>query len=123
MMLPVTVTFHGMSPSEWIEHEIRERVAKLDRYCRRIISCHVVFDIPHRHHEADNRFSLRIVLHVPDDEIAVTHASRFEIDGLRKDVRVVVRKAFDVARRRLQDYARKHRLAVKPHARRPRAAA
>lgn len=136
MKLPVTITFHGMAPSEWMEREIRGRAAKLDTYCRDIMSCHVVFDVPHRHHEAGNRFSLRIDLRVPDEEIAVTrasnvHASRrdlgeeewvkqFDVEGMRKDVRLVIREAFDVARRRLQDYARKHRQAVKTHQELPR---
>ena len=34
---------------------------------------------------------------------------------MRKDLRLVIREAFDVARRRLQDYARRHRRAVKTH--------
>ena len=136
MKRPVTVTFHGMPPSEWIEHEIRGRAAKLETYCSDIMSCHVVFDVPHRHHEEGNRFSLRIDLRVPDEEIAVTrasnlHASRrdlgehewvkqFDVEGMRKDVRLVIREAFDVARRRLQDYVRKRRLAVKSHQELPR---
>jgi cold shock CspA family protein/ribosome-associated translation inhibitor RaiA len=131
MQLPLTVTFHGMSRSDWIEDDIRKRAAKLETYCPDIMSCRVVVAIPHRHHEAGNRFSLRIDLTVPGDEIAVNresnlHASRkdlgeeewvkhFDVEGMRKDLRLVIREAFDVARRRLQDYARKRRLAVKTH--------
>jgi hypothetical protein len=139
MTIPLTITFHGMSPSAWIEKEIRGRVAKLGRYSRHVMSCRAVFDVPHRHHETGNRFSLRIDLRVTGDEIAVTRASnvhgsrqdmgarewakQFEVESVRKDVRVVVRDAFEVARRRLQDYARKQRLEVKSHSRRRSAAA
>jgi cold shock CspA family protein len=120
-----------MRPSEWIEAEILKRAAKLDACCHDIMSCHVVVDVPHRHHEEGNRFSLRIDLMVPGEEIAVTrasnlHASRqdldehewvkqFDIEGMRKNLRLVIRETFDVARRRLQDYTRKRRLAVKTH--------
>jgi hypothetical protein len=38
---------------------------------------------------------------------------RFEIEAMRKDGQVVIRQAFDVARRRLQDYARRRRRGVK----------
>ena len=136
MKLPMIVTFRGIPPSEWIEADIRRRAAKLDTYCRDIMSCHVVLDLPHRHHEEGNRFSLRIDLTVPGEEIAVTrgsnvHGSRqdldekewvkqFDIEGMRKDLRLVIREAFDVARRQLQDYTRKHRLAVKVHTEVPR---
>jgi cold shock CspA family protein len=100
------------------------------------MSCRVVVTIPHRHHEAGNRFSLRIDLTVPGGEIAVNresnlHASRkdlgeqdwvkqFEVEGMRKDLKLVIREAFDVARRRIQDYARKRRLEVKTHVEMPR---
>ena len=131
MKLPITITFRGFPPSEWIEADIRKRAAKLDAYCRDIMSCRVVVDIPHRHHEEGNRFSLRIDVTVPGEEIAVNHESNlhaskqdlderewvkeFEVEGMRKDLRLVIREAFDVARRRLQDYARVHRRAVKTH--------
>jgi len=131
MRRPIRVTFHGMPPSEWIEAEILKRAAKLDAYCPDIMSGHVVVDVPHHHHEEGNRFSLRIDLMVPGEEIAVTrasnvHASRqdldehewvkqFDIEGMRKDLRLVIRETFDVARRRLQDHTRKRRLAVKTH--------
>ena len=130
-MIPTTVTFHGMAPSQWIETDIRKRAAKLETYYRNIMSCHVAVDIPHRHHEEGNRFSVRIDLTVPGEELAVTrasnvHASRqaldvnewvkqFDVEGMRKHFGVVIKEAFDVARRRLQDYARRQRFAVKTH--------
>ena len=135
MKLPMTVTFRGMNSDEWIETEIRTRAAKLDTYCRDIMSCHVVVEVPHQHHQEGNRFSVRIDLRVPDEEIAVTHGSnlhaatkdlhtrewakRFDVEGMRKDIPLVIKEAFDVARRRLQDHARRHRLDVKRHEKPP----
>src|ERR1035437_887525 len=131
MKLPMTITFRGMNSDEWIETEIRTRAAKLDTYCSDIMSCHVVVEVPHQHHQEGNRFSVRIDLRVPDEEIAVTHGSnlhgatkdlhatewakRFDVEGMRKDIPLVIKEAFDVARRRLQDHARRHRLDVKRH--------
>jgi ribosome-associated translation inhibitor RaiA len=97
MQLPVTVTFLGIPHSESLEADIRKRAAKLDACCRDIISCHVVVDLPHRHHEKGNPFSLRITVTARGEEIAVRR------EGLRKELRVVLRDAFDVVRRRLLD--------------------
>lgn len=131
MKLPMTVAFRGMNSDEWIETEIRTRAAKLDTYCRDIMRCHVVVEVPHQHHKEGNRFSVRIDLRVPDEEIAVTRGSnlhaatkdldtrewvkQFDVEGMRKDIRLVIKEAFDVARRRLQDHVRRHRLDVKTH--------
>lgn len=98
MSLPMTVTFLGIAHSESLEAEIRKRAASLDACCRDIVSCHVVLDLPHRHHRNGNPFSLRIAVTARGEEIAVTR------EGLRKDLRVVIRDAFDVVRRRLQDH-------------------
>jgi hypothetical protein len=106
MQLPVTVTFLGISHSEWLEADIRKRAAKLDACCRDIISCHVVVDLPHRHHEKGNPFSLRIAVAARGQEILVKRG------GLRKQLRVVIRDAFDVAWRRLQDDGEKRRPAA-----------
>jgi hypothetical protein len=76
---------------------------------------------------------------VPGGEIAVTrgsnlHASRkdledsewlkrFDIDSRRKDLGLVIHEAFDVAGRKLRDYAQKRRREVKRHDRVSMAAA
>ena len=103
MKQPMTITFPGMKPDPAIRAEIRERARKLDALCPGIISCHVVADIPHRHHQRGNNFRVRIDIKVRREEIAVAR------DGPQKDLQVVLRRAFDVARRRLQDHARQRR--------------
>ena len=131
MKTAVTITYRGLSPRKWIEEDILGHAAKLDTYYRHITSCRAVVSIPHQHHDSGNRFSVRVEILVPDEEIVVSrdanlHAAiqdlaenewvkAFDIEGMRKDLRVVVRDAFDAARRQLQDYARRHRMAVKQH--------
>jgi ribosome-associated translation inhibitor RaiA len=96
MQSPMTVTFLGIAHSESLEEDIRRRAAKLDASCRDIVSCHVALALPHRHHEKGNPFSLQIAVTTPGEEIAVRR------EGLREELRVVIRDAFDVVRRRLQ---------------------
>lgn len=137
MTRPVEIRFRHMRPSAWIEDDLRKRVKKLTTYCRHILSCHAVVEIPHRHHETGNRFHVSLDLVVPGEEIAITrganiHASTrqlnartwvkaYEVEGMRKDIRVVIRDTFDAARRRLQDYGRKRRGEIKTHQPRLRA--
>ena len=106
MQSPMTVTFLGIAHSESLEAEIRKRAAKLDACCPYIVSCHVVLDLPHRHHEKGNTFSLRITTTTRGEEIAVKR------EGPRKELRVVIRDAFDVVRRRLQKHDEKPRQAA-----------
>ncbi len=96
MQTPMTVTFLGIAHSRSLEDEIRKRAAKLDDCCRDIVSCHVVVGLPHRQHFRGNPFSLRITVSTRGDEMAVTR------EGMRDDLRVVIRDAFDVMQRRLQ---------------------
>ena len=122
MRQPITITFPGMKPDPVLEAEIRKRAGKLDALCPGIISCHVVADIPHRHRQRGNHFRVRIDVKVRREEIAVAQ------DGPQKDLRLVLRRAFDVARRRLQDHTRQRRdvkrrvTARRPVAKRRRAA-
>jgi len=129
-MKRVEVTFRNLKSSEWLDREIRQRARKLDTYCPDIVACRVLVGVPHRHREHGNRFEVHIDIVVPGEEIAVSHSpsiretksdgegaigKRMEILGMRKDVLLVVRDAFAAAKRQLQDYARRRRLAVKAH--------
>jgi ribosome-associated translation inhibitor RaiA len=115
----VDVTFRNMETSDWLDHEIRERVAKLESLCTDIVSCRVMIDKPHHHSQAGGRrFSVHIDLTVPGEEIAVSHSPhsrKLSEDGLRRDVMLVVRHAFASAKRQLQDYVRRRRREVKAH--------
>jgi ribosome-associated translation inhibitor RaiA len=103
MRQPITITFPRKKADPLIEAEIRKRAGKLDAVCPGIISCHVVADIPHRHHQRGNHFRVRIDIKVRREEIAVAR------DGSQKDLKLVLREAFDVARRRLREHANQRR--------------
>jgi len=132
---PIDIEFHGLPPSAWIETDIRRRAAKLDTFCRNILSCRVTVDRPHHHHQSGNRFQLRIAVTVRGGEVSVSHDSNLhapaqdrgerewakglEVEGMRKDLQLVIREAFDVAKRRLQDHVKRQRGDVKRNRRRP----
>jgi cold shock CspA family protein/ribosome-associated translation inhibitor RaiA len=136
MQLTPTITFRGVRHSDAVEAEVIARLRKLETYYDRIMDCHVLLELVQRHHEAGNRYHVRIDLTVPGEEIVVSHEASLhgtdqdihlakatkqdEADPERKHALVAVHRAFDIARRRLQDYARRQRGTVKTAVRQAR---
>ena len=113
MQIPLQITFRGMEPSPALEARIREKADKLERYFHPIIRCHVVVEQTAKHHHQGRLFKVSMDISVPGAEIAISHDR--EKDHAHEDAYVAIRDAFDAARRRLEDYARKRRRQVKTH--------
>jgi cold shock CspA family protein/ribosome-associated translation inhibitor RaiA len=136
MQVTPTITFRGLDHSDALEAEVRTRIAKLETYYRSIIGCRVLIELVQRHHDFGNRYHVRIDITAPGEAIVVAHEANLhaatqaidapkmtkdvETDPERKHAVVAVREAFDVARRQLQDFARRQRGAVKTLSRPPR---
>ncbi len=118
MRLPLQITFRNVSPSESIERCIRDRAGSLDQFSDRIMACRVVVEARHRRHHQGSLFHLRVDLTVPGDEIVVSREPA--LHRTHEDVYVAIRDAFDAARRRLEDYARRQRRQLKAHEAPPR---
>ena len=113
MQLPLQITFRHMDPSDAIEARIREEAEKLDQFYEHIMSCRVVVEAPHAHHQKGKLYHISIDIKVPDSEIAV---SREHHDKQQhEDIYVTIRDAFAAARRQIEDYARRRRGQVKKH--------
>ena len=130
--IPAQITFRGLSHSDALDTEIRERVAWLERFYADIVRCHVLVEVPHRHRRGGQHFHVRVEVTVPggtpivvshepsrhaelkDIEDEVPHKGT-EVDGVHRCASVVVHEAFDAIRRRLEDFAREQRGAVKLH--------
>jgi cold shock CspA family protein/ribosome-associated translation inhibitor RaiA len=113
MQLPLQITVRDLSLSEAAETDIRAKAANLETYYDGIMGCRVVVEGPARHHRK-GPYTVGIDLSVPGAELVVDRQSD-------EDVYVAIRDAFDAARRRLEDYARRQRGAVKFHEETPRA--
>lgn len=129
------ITFRGLKHSDALDADIRAHVDKLERYYQPIMGCRVLVELAQAHHKHGNHVHVRIDLTVPGEELVVTHdaslhatskdieapedTQRAEPHPERKHALVAIREAFDVARRRLQDYGRRQRGAVKDHPRQP----
>ena len=102
MQQEVQVTFHNIEHSDAIESDIRNRVEKLSALYNRMIGCRVVVDSPHRNHAKGKTYSIKIEMALPGQELVVNR----EPVG---DFQHAVSEAFDVAKRRLKDFADKQR--------------
>ena len=113
MQIPLQITVRDMEPSEALEARIRSKAQKLEEFFAHIVSCHVVVEMPHRHHQQGKQFNVRIDIGVPGNTIVLNRHQA-------EDVYVALRDAFDAAKRQLQEYSRVMRGDVKTHAaRRP----
>lgn len=108
MQIPLQITVRDVENSEALETHIREKAKKLDEYFQHIMSCRVVVELPHKHHNQGKKFNVRIDIGVPGSEIVVNRDQA-------EDVYVALRDAFDAAKRRIEDYSRKIRGDVKSH--------
>ena len=135
MTRPVQVTFRNVAVSAVLEQEVRERAAWLETFYSGIVGCRVLLEFPHRHQSHGRPVHVRVELSLPGEDIIVNQEGtphlaardpRLEIvyeaavrEGGHEDVIVAIHDAFDVARRRLEDYARRHRADVKTHQPKP----
>jgi len=108
MQRPVQITFHEIDHSSALETHIREKASKLEEFYPRLVGCHVVVEMPHKHHAQGNLFNVRIELLVPGRQLVVNR-------DLSQDVYVALRDAFDAAGRQLEEHARKERGDTKHH--------
>ena len=108
MQIPLQITIRDIEHSDVLDAHIRDKVKKLDEFFDRIISCRVVVELPHKHHHQGKQFNVRIDIGVPGSEIVVNRDHH-------EDIYVALRDAFDIAKRQLEDYARKMRGDTKSH--------
>lgn len=131
-LIPTQVTFRGLAHDEALEDDIRERVSWLEQFYGRIMRCRVVVEVPHRHRRDGRHFHVRVEVTVPGgDPIIVSHEPSLhgglkdiegeaphketEIESVHRYAGVAIREAFEAGRRRLEDFAREQRGAVKAH--------
>lgn len=109
MKIPLQITFHNIQNSEAVETYVRDKAQKLNEFFADIVSCRVVIEMPHKHHNQGKQFNVRIDLGVPGNEIVVNRDHHEEIY-------IALRDAFDATKRQLEDYVHHLRNEVKNHA-------
>lgn len=108
MQIPLEITAHHFRLTDALDAMIRERAEALEKFYPRLIRCHVTIEGPSNHHRTGGPYDVKIDLSVPGKELVVTRQTG-------EDIPIVLRDAFDAARRQLQDFARKQRGDTKSH--------
>ena len=117
MNTPLQIHLDEVADAARIKKDVQARAQRLERYCGEIQRCQVWVEAPHGHHQQGRLYDVRIRLTVPREELVVRDQPQGD------DPRVLVRHAFEAARRQLQDYVRRRRRDIARHAatrRRPR---
>jgi len=109
MQLPLQIAGRELDLSAGEEALIREQAERLNGFYRGIMACRVMVSSPNRFlNQAPVNYHVRIDLTLPGGEIAVTRQPKSSLQEAVQD-------AFQAARRRLQDYARRQRQEIKRH--------
>ena len=102
MQIPLQISIKSMRHTAALDAAIRKKADKLDLYYPHITGCRVALELAGRHKQRGRQFVAHVDIKVPGGEVAVSHQHD-------EDAQIALRNAFDAARRKLQDYARKQR--------------
>jgi ribosome-associated translation inhibitor RaiA len=104
------IAARGVRVPQRLRQEIEKRIAELERFYPDLIGCSIRVEGPGRRHQTGGPFLVRIDLRVPGAEpIMVDRQHEERLD-------LAIGEAFDVATRRLEDFARIQRGGIKLHA-------
>jgi ribosome-associated translation inhibitor RaiA len=108
METPLRVTFQGGETSDALDSFVREHVESLERIYGRMTACHVVVQVPDRHHRTNNLYRVNIHMVLPGN-IIIDVNQRPEADDRFAIPQFAVNDAFRRAKRLLTDSAKKQR--------------
>jgi len=109
----IKISFHNLDHSSAVESKIRERIEGLQKYFSPIISCHVVVEEHHRHHNSGNNYQIHIEVNVPGHEIVANRLQ--DSNHAYQDIFVSVRDAFDSIEKKLLALSERKKGKVKHH--------
>lgn len=114
MKLPLQIEFHNSKPIEDLDFHIRRELAELEKFYNRLVSCRVDVELP-EHPRTGSVSEIRIDFGVPAKDAATRAEVRggaptkedtehLEVKAQHKDTTMAVHAAFNIARRRLEDF-------------------
>jgi cold shock CspA family protein/ribosome-associated translation inhibitor RaiA len=116
MQVPLEIAFHNVDKSAWVESQIRERVAKLDKIYKRLTACRVRVEASDREGHPDKLVTVRIEMSVPGKTLVVTNAPHRPQQRYRDPNNgIAIRDAFAAAERQLKAFKQQIGGEVKAH--------
>ena len=106
MQVPLNLHLKNVKNKKVIEKLIQEKVDKLDKICQQLISCRIVVESPADGQKKTNHDHIHIELKFPPhhDVLVKREATHDE------DLPTLVREAFLIVRRQVQEIIDKHQL-------------
>jgi len=124
----LTITFRNTARVTALETLIRQRFARLTRFCPTVLGGRVVVERSDKRQRTGSDFHVHVVVKLPGEDIAVERHARARSFSARSaagqdgapsegltDLSATIRRTFDAVRRRLQDHERLVRGDVKAH--------
>ncbi len=113
MQTPIDIAFRHFEPSEQVRSEIAAQARRLEKFSRRITSCHVVISGPQSRRQNAGLFQvqLRIAMSGRKDVVVDRHGHALE----REHTTLAIKGAFAAAVRQIEEAAREMRDQVKQH--------
>lgn len=114
MQLPIDISYRNVEKTPAIDDLIRSKAEKLEEVCDHIMGCHIAVEQTHTHPEKGSPYRVRIDLTVPPNHEVV--AEKSPDTGIQYDsLQVVIRDAFEAARRQLKELTEKQQNRTKSH--------
>ncbi len=111
MPLSIRITWRDIEPSAVLGARIRELARRLAQFHAKIIHCHVIIALPHKHSHLGRVYEVRIEVTTPGAHLIVQHEHPER--NSHEDPYAAAREAFQTMRRQLEDHERKRRQHVK----------
>jgi ribosome-associated translation inhibitor RaiA len=112
METPLRISFQGSDPSDALRRMIVEQVDSLEQLYGRLTACHVVIQVPDKHHRTSGLYSANIHMTLPGGiDINVDHTP--QADDRFASPQFAVTDAFRRAKRLMKERVHKQRGAVK----------
>ena len=114
MQVPLEIAFKNIEPSEAMKAEIEKEARRLERFFKRITSCHVTVTGQNGHHRHGVPFKVDIRIALPDHKDIIVNKTHADV-AQHEYVSVAIKDAFAAAQRQIEDAVREMRGDVKPH--------
>lgn len=114
MKLPLEISYRGVEKSDEVDHLIRSKAERLDRFCDHITRCAIAVEQPNHQQSAGNPFRVRIDLTVPPGHELVADERQTEHD-MHEPLSKIINDAFKTMERQLKDLVERQRHEVKTH--------
>jgi cold shock CspA family protein len=114
MQVPLEIIFRNSEHSETLRSEIEREAKRLEKFYRRITSCHVTVIAPQTRHRHGGLFEINIRVAMPEHKDILVNKTHGDVHE-HEYVAVAIKDAFDAAQRQIEDAVREMRGQVKPH--------